>query len=94
MSSRGERHALRCQVVRVDEIADGLAEAGAQAVFVSSPGPGRDPVDVTPQVLVGGFGPLQRQVDPQAVAFTREHERLLVHGARLALVDDLAKVRD
>ena len=59
----GERDALRRQVVRLDEVAHGLAEAGAEAVLVRAAGAGRDAVDVAAHVLVGRLRPLQRQVE-------------------------------
>ena len=37
-----DRHALRREVVRLDEVADGLAEAGAQAVLVRAARSGRE----------------------------------------------------
>ena len=63
MSSAVERHALRRQVVRLDEVADRLAEAGAEAVLVRAARAGRDAVDVAADVLVGRLGPLQRELD-------------------------------
>ena len=79
-----ERHALRRQVVRLDEVADGLAEPGAEAVLVRAAGAGRDAVDVAAHVLVGRLRPLQRQVEPDAalVALLRERERRFVHRRR------------
>ena len=61
----GERHAFRRQVVRLDEVADRLAEAGAQPVLVRAARSGRDAVDVRAQVLVGAFRPLQHEIEPQ-----------------------------
>ena len=42
----GQRDAFRRKVVRLDEVADRLAEPGAQAVFVRAARAGRDAVDV------------------------------------------------
>ena len=89
----GERHALRRQVVRLDEIPDRLADARAQAVLVRAAGAGGDAVDVAAQVLVGRFGPLQHAVEAQAVLAV-DRERLLVDRLRAALGDDLAEVVD
>ena len=63
----GERHALRREVVRLDEIAHRLADSGAQAVLVRAARGGGDAVDVAADVLVGGLGPLQDAVEPEAV---------------------------
>ena len=87
---RAERHALRRQVVRLDVIAHRLAEAGAKPVLVRAARPRRNAVDVTAQVLVGRFGPLQHQLDLDAV----ERERRLVHGPGALLGDDLLEVVD
>src|SRR4029078_4326082 len=76
---RGQRHALRRQVVRVDEIADGLSEAGSKAVLVRAAGSRRNAVDVAAHVLVGGLRPLQREIETEAPVFTAR-ERVL--GAR------------
>ena len=61
-----QRHALRRQVVRLDEVADRLAEAGAEAVLVRAARSGRDAVDVAAHVLVGRLRPLQHEVEPDA----------------------------
>ena len=89
----GERHALRRQVVRLDVIADRLAEPGAQAVLVRAARSGRDAVDVAAQVLVGRFGPLQDELDLDAVLFL-ERERRFVHRLGVPLGDDLLQVVD
>ena len=60
----GDRHALGREVVRLDVVAHGLAEAGAQPVLVRAARPGRDAVHVAPHVLVGRLRPLQHQVEP------------------------------
>src|SRR5581483_7872 len=88
-----ERDALRRQVVRLDVVAHGLAEAGAQAGLVRAARSGRNAVDVRAQMLVGRFGPLQDDVDARAV-FLRERERRLVDRLRAALGDDLPQVVD
>ena len=44
-----------------------LPMPGAQAVFVRAAGAGRDAVDVRPDVLVGRLGPLQHEIEPQAL---------------------------
>ena len=62
----GERHALRREVVRVDEVANRLADAAAQPVLVRAAGRGRNAVDVAAQVLVGRLGPLQHEIEPQS----------------------------
>ena len=74
----GERHALRRQAVRFDEVADRLADAGAQAVLVRAARTGRDAVDVRPDVLVGRFGPLEHEVEPDAFV-PAQHERRFVY---------------
>ena len=90
----GERHALRRQVVRLDVVADRLAEAGAEAVLVRAAGAGGDAVDVAADVLVGRLGPLQRELDADvAVApVAGQRERRLVDGALLALDDQPVQV--
>ena len=89
----GERHAFRRQVVRLDEVADRLADAGAQPVLVRAAGRGRDAVHVRADVLVGRFGPLQHEIEPQAVVLV-QGERRVVHRLRAALRDDLLQVVD
>jgi len=49
----GERHALRREIVRVDEIADGLAQTGTEPVLVGPSRSGRNAVDIAAEVLVG-----------------------------------------
>ena len=61
-----QRHALRRQVVRLDEVADRLAEPGAEAVLVRAARSRGDAVDVAAHVLVGRLRPLQREVEPDA----------------------------
>ena len=80
----GQRHAFRRQVVRVDEVPDRLAEAGAEAVLVRAAGSRRDAVDVAADVLVGRLRPLQREVEPDAVlvALAGDAERRVVHRRR------------
>ena len=89
-----ERHALRRQVVRVDEVADRLADARAQAVLVRAARAGRNAVDVAAEVLVGRFRPLQDEVElePGLVVLARERERRVVHRLRFALAEDLLQV--
>src|SRR6185369_11180191 len=60
-----QRDALWRQVVRVDVVADRLAETDAEAVLVGAAGTGGDAVYEAAQVLVGGLGPLQRQLQPR-----------------------------
>ena len=92
----GQRHALRRQVVRLDVVADRLAEAGAEAVLVGAAGAGGDAVDVAADVLVGRLGPLQRELDADvAVApVAGQRERRLVDGALVALDDQPIQVGD
>ena len=54
---RSEGHALRRQVVRLDEIADRLAQAGTKTGLVGAAGAGRDAVDVAAEPLVSRLGP-------------------------------------
>ena len=89
----GERHALRREVVRLDEIAHRLADSGAQAVLVRAARGGGDAVDVAADVLVGGLGPLQDAVEPEAV-LPGHREGRFVHGLRATLGDDLSQVLD
>ena len=89
----GERHALGRQVVRLDEVPHGLADARAQPVLVRAAGAGRDAVDIAAQVLVGRFGPLEHAVEAQAILAV-DRERLLVDRLRAAIGDDLAEVVD
>ncbi len=77
----------------VDEVPDRLADAGAQAVLVRAAGAGRDAVDVASQVLVGCFGPLEHAIEAQSV-LAIDAERLLVHGLRTTVGNDLPKVVD
>ena len=44
-----------------------LPSPGAEAVLVRAAGAGRDAVDVAPHVLVGRLGPLQHEIEPEAV---------------------------
>ena len=74
--------------MRIDVVADGLAEAGAQTVLVRAARAGRDAVDVAAHVLVGGFGPLEHGVEPRP-ALAVQHEGTLVHGLRAAVLHDL-----
>ena len=83
-----QRDALRRQVMGVDVVADGLAQPGAEAVFVRAARAGGNAVDEAAQVLVGGLGPLQRQLEP-GVGVALDDEGGLVHGLRPALGDDL-----
>ena len=89
----GDRHAFRRQVVRLDEVAHRLAEAGAQTVFVRAAGSGRNAVDVRAQVLVGRLRPLQHEIEPQRLVLG-QRERRVVHRLRAALGDDLLQVVD
>ncbi len=89
----GERHALGREVVRVDVIAHGLAEAGAQAVFMRAARSGRDAVDVTAKVFIRRLRPLQHDLELDAVLFL-ERERRLVHRLDVPIADDLPEVID
>ena len=89
----GQRHALRRQVVRLDVVAHRLAEAGAETVLVRAAAAGGNAVDVTAEMLVGGFGPLQHELDLHAV-FLLERERRFVHRLAGSLRDDLLQVVD
>ena len=44
-----------------------LPMPGAQAVLVRAAGAGRNAVDVDADVLVGRLGPLQHEIEPEAV---------------------------
>ena len=68
---RGDRHALRREVVRLDVVAHRLAEPRAEAVLVRAARAGRDAVDVAPQELVGRLGPLQHELGAEAVLLER-----------------------
>jgi hypothetical protein len=72
-----QRDTLRRQVVRLDEIADRLAEAGAQPVLVRAAGPRRDAVHVRAHVLVGGFGPLKDQIEAQPFLLVQYERRIV-----------------
>ena len=61
---------------------------GAQPVVVRAARSGRNAVDVAANVLVGGLGPLQHQVEPRA-ALALEQERRVVNRLRAARRDDL-----
>src|SRR4029079_18539953 len=91
---RSDRHALGREVVRLDEVAHRLAQAGAETVLVRAARTGRDAVDVAPDVLVGGLRPLQREIEADAafVVLAHQRERRLVHRRRAALADDLLQV--
>ncbi len=65
---RGERHALGREVVRLDVVPDGLHQARAQARLVGAAVGGGDAVDVAADVLVGGLGPGQGQLQPRLLA--------------------------
>ncbi len=79
--------------MRVDEIPDGLPNTGPQSVFVRAARGGGDAVHVRADVLVGGLGPLQHQIDAQSFVLV-EHERRLVDGLRAPFRDDLLEVID
>ena len=64
-----ERHAFRREVVRLDEVAHRLADAGAQPALVRAAGSGRDAVDVRAHVLVGRLGPLQHEIERRPSSF-------------------------
>ena len=79
--------------MRLDVVADGLAEPGAKTVLVGATRPGGYAVDVAAQVLLGGFCPLQDELDLDAVLLL-ERERRLVHGPGALLADDLLQIVD
>src|SRR5262249_13182998 len=83
-------------IVRLDEIANGLAKTGTEAVLVRSAGTGGNAVDVAAQVLVGRLRPLERDVeaDSALVVFARERERRLVHRRCVPLGDYLLEIVD
>ena len=88
-----ERDAFRREVVRVDEVANGLAESGAEPVLVRAAGSGRDAVDVAAQVLVGRLGPLQREIEAHAaLVVLATAERRLVDRNGVPLGEDLLQV--
>src|SRR4030095_1320406 len=82
-----DRDALRRQVVRLDEVANRLAETAAQAALVRAAGTGRDAVHVRAQMFFGRLGPLYDEIDPHAVVF-RQYERRVVHRFRTPRRDD------
>ncbi len=90
----GQRDALRRQVVRLDEVPHGLAEAGAESVLVRAARSRRDAVDVAPHVLVGRLRPLERQIEAETalVALLGDRERRFVHRHRRALGQNLLQV--
>ena len=57
-----------------------LTRPPRKPVLVRPARAGRDAVDVAADVLVGRLGPLQRQVEAQAVVSRASDERPLVHG--------------
>src|SRR5436309_512447 len=73
----GERHPLRRQIVRVDVVANRLAETGAQAVLMRAARARGNAVDVAAEVLVGRLRPLQYEIEPRR-GVAREHERHFV----------------
>ncbi len=79
--------------MRVDEVADRLADARAQPVLVRAARSGRDAVDVRANVLVGRFGPLQHEIEPQPLVRFRTNGDV-VHRLGAALRDDLLQVVD
>src|SRR5690606_33788592 len=89
-----DRHALRREVVRLDEVADGLAEPGAEAVLVGAARSRRNAVDVTAQMLVGRQRPLEGEIDaqPALVVLTGERERDLLDRLAAAVGEDLLQV--
>ena len=91
---RRERYPLRRQVVRLDEVADGLAQAGAKAGLVGAAGTGWDAVDIAADRLVGRLGPLQRYVDPGPALgmAAREDKRGVVHRRGVQLPDDAREI--
>ena len=52
------------QVVGVDIIAHRFGQPGPKSIFVRAAAGSWDAVDIGADVLVGRFGPLQRQFDP------------------------------
>ena len=89
-----ERHAFRREVVRLDEVAHRLAEAGAEAVLVRAARCRRDAVDVAAHVLVGRLRPLQRDIEPRCRSrrFPREANGASCTGTRRPLGEDLLQV--
>jgi hypothetical protein len=87
----GERHALRRQVVCLDEVPHRLAHARAQAVLVRSAGSGRDAIGVAPEVLVGRLGPLQHHIHAHPVE-PLQREWRVVHRFGATLPHDLLEI--
>jgi hypothetical protein len=85
---RRQRDALGRQVMRLDVIAHGLADARAQSVLVRSAGSCWNAVDIAANVLVGRLGPLEDEVQARR-AFAFERKRGVVNGLRPTLRDDL-----
>ena len=90
---RHQRHALRREVVRLDEVADRFADAGPQSAFVRAAGSGGNAVDIRANVFLGRFGPLQDEIDP-GIFLPDEHERRVVHRLRVPLGDNLFQILD
>ena len=77
--------------MRVDIVADRLAETGAQPVFVRPARARRNAIDVASDVLVGRLGPLQHQVEPRLTLASLD-ERDVVNRFCAALLDNLLQV--
>ena len=90
----GERHAARREVVRLDVVADRLADRAAEAVLVRAAGAGGDAVDVALE-----RAPRSPPVHWNATSIVRavlllERERRVVDRLVPALGDDLLQVVD
>ena len=86
-------YALGREVVRLDEVADRLADTGAEPVLVRAARSGGDAVDVAAKILLRRFSPLHHELDLHAVLFF-ERERRLVHRLDVPVADDLLQVID
>jgi hypothetical protein len=88
---RRQRHAFRRQAMGLDVVANRLADARSQPVFVGAAGAGWNAVHIAANVLVGGLRPLQDEVESWT-ALALEHERCLVNRPGRAFGDDLGDV--
>ena len=92
MSSAVSVTPLGVRLVRLDEVAHRLDDARLEAGLVRAAGAGGDAVDVGADVLVGGLGPLQRDLDARTRPCARARRRCGWIGALAALGDDLRQV--
>ena len=79
--------------MRVDEVANGFADAGPQAVLVRPTRRGGDAIDVRTNVLVRRLGPLHDEIEPNSFISLQDEGRL-VNRFGSSLGHDLLQIVD